>query len=101
MAKIDVNGLTLDYEFVGDEGAAPLVLTPGGRYPRDTAGAPELAEKLAEGGFRVLLWDRPGCGASMRPGGRRSRKGAGRSGSPNLIQPSRLPSRKALGGVAT
>lgn len=64
MAKIDVNGLTLDYEFVGDEGAAPLVLTPGGRYPRDTAGAPELAEKLAEEGFRVLLWDRPGCGAS-------------------------------------
>ncbi|MCJ2178666.1 alpha/beta fold hydrolase [Novosphingobium album (ex Hu et al. 2023)] len=64
MAKIDVNGLTLDYDFVGDEGAAPLVLTPGGRYPRDTAGAPELAEKLAEGGFRVLLWDRPGCGAS-------------------------------------
>ncbi|MCJ2188915.1 alpha/beta fold hydrolase [Novosphingobium beihaiensis] len=64
MAKIDVNGLTLDYEFVGDAGAPPLVLTPGGRYPRDTAGLPELAEKLAEGGFRVLLWDRPGCGAS-------------------------------------
>ena len=64
MAKIDVNGLTLDYELVGDAGARPLVLTPGGRYPRDTAGVPELAEKLAEGGFQVLLWDRPGCGAS-------------------------------------
>lgn len=64
MAKIDVNGLTLDYEFLGDEGAPPLVLTPGGRYPRDTAGVPELGEKLAAGGYRVLLWDRPGCGAS-------------------------------------
>lgn len=64
MAKIDVNGLTLDYELIGDEGAPPLVLTPGGRYPRDTAGVPELGAKLAEGGYRVLLWDRPGCGAS-------------------------------------
>lgn len=64
MARIDVNGLMLDYELVGDEGAPPLVLTPGGRYPRDTAGVPELAQKLAEGGYRVLLWDRPGCGAS-------------------------------------
>lgn len=64
MAKIEVDGLTLDYELLGDERAPPLVLTPGGRYPRDTAGVPELGEKLAEGGFRVLLWDRPGCGAS-------------------------------------
>lgn len=64
MAKIEVNGLTLDYEMIGDEGAPPLVLTPGGRYPRDTAGVPELGSKLAEAGYRVLLWDRPGCGAS-------------------------------------
>ncbi|WP_159976692.1 MULTISPECIES: alpha/beta fold hydrolase [unclassified Novosphingobium] len=64
MAKIEVNGLTLDYELLGEEGAPPLVLTPGGRYPRDTAGVPELGEKLAQGGYRVLLWDRPGCGAS-------------------------------------
>lgn len=64
MAKIEVNGLTLDYELLGEEGAPPLVLTPGGRYPRDTAGVPELGQKLAEGGYRVLLWDRPGCGAS-------------------------------------
>ncbi|EJL21096.1 alpha/beta fold hydrolase [Novosphingobium sp. AP12] len=62
--KIEVNGLTLDYELLGEEGAPPLVLTPGGRYPRETAGVPELGRKLAEGGYRVLLWDRPGCGAS-------------------------------------
>ncbi|MEW9854652.1 alpha/beta fold hydrolase [Novosphingobium sp. M1R2S20] len=64
MAKIEVNGLTLDYELIGEEGAPPLVLTPGGRYARDTAGVPELGAELAKGGFRVLLWDRPGCGAS-------------------------------------
>jgi pimeloyl-ACP methyl ester carboxylesterase len=64
MAKIDVDGLTLDYELIGDEGAPPLVLTPGGRYPRDTAGIPELGKLLADAGFQVLLWDRPGCGAS-------------------------------------
>lgn len=64
MARIEVDGLELDYEWVGDEGAPPLVLTPGGRYPRDTAGVPELGRMLADGGFRVLLWDRPGCGAS-------------------------------------
>ena len=64
MAKINVDGLEIDYELIGDEKAPPLVLTPGGRYPRDTAGVPELGRLLAEGGFRVLLWDRPGCGAS-------------------------------------
>jgi len=64
VAKIDVDGLEIDYELIGDEKAPPLVLTPGGRYPRDTAGVPELGELLADGGFRVLLWDRPGCGAS-------------------------------------
>lgn len=64
MARIDIDGLELDYEFLGDEEAPPLVLTPGGRYPRDTAGVPELGQILADAGYRVLLWDRPGCGAS-------------------------------------
>jgi alpha-beta hydrolase superfamily lysophospholipase len=64
MARIEVDGLELDYELLGDEGAPPLVLTPGGRYPRDTAGVPELGKIFADNGYRVLLWDRPGCGAS-------------------------------------
>lgn len=64
MAKIDVDGLEIDYELIGDENAPPLALTPGGRYPRDTAGVPELGQLLADAGYRVLLWDRPGCGAS-------------------------------------
>jgi pimeloyl-ACP methyl ester carboxylesterase len=64
MARIDVDGLELDYELIGDPAAPPLVLTPGGRYPRDTAGVPELGKIFADNGYRVLLWDRPGCGAS-------------------------------------
>ncbi|MGE3690506.1 MAG: alpha/beta fold hydrolase [Novosphingobium sp.] len=64
MARIEVNGLELDYELIGPEDGPPLVLTPGGRYPRDTAGVPELGQIFAENGYRVLLWDRPGCGAS-------------------------------------
>ncbi len=64
MARIDVDGMGIDYEWLGDEGAPPLVLTPGGRYPRDTAGVPELGRIFADNGYRVLLWDRPGCGAS-------------------------------------
>jgi pimeloyl-ACP methyl ester carboxylesterase len=64
MARIEVNGLELDYELIGPEDGKPLVITPGGRYPRDTAGVPELGRILADAGYRVLLWDRPGCGAS-------------------------------------
>ena len=64
MARIEVGGLELDYELIGPENGPPLVLTPGGRYPRDTAGVPELGQIFADNGYRVLLWDRPGCGAS-------------------------------------
>ncbi len=64
MARIAVDGLDLDYELIGPKGAPPLVITPGGRFPRDTAGVPELGAIFADSGYRVLLWDRPGCGAS-------------------------------------
>jgi pimeloyl-ACP methyl ester carboxylesterase len=64
VARIDVDGLELDYELIGPEDGQPLMLTPGGRYPRDTAGVPELGQIFADNGYRVLLWDRPGCGAS-------------------------------------
>ena len=64
MARIAVDGLELDYELIGPESAPPLVITPGGRFPRDTAGVPELGHIFADDGYRVLLWDRPGCGAS-------------------------------------
>lgn len=64
MARIDISGIGVDYEFIGEPGAPVAVLTPGGRYPKDTPGAPQLAALLAAEGWRVLLWDRPNCGAS-------------------------------------
>ena len=41
-----------------------MVLTPGGRFSKDYGGVHELAYALADGGQRVLLWDRPNCGRS-------------------------------------
>ncbi len=64
MARIRISGIEIDYEFVGPSDAPLAILTPGGRFPRDTQGVPQLADLLAQGGYRVLLWDRPNCGAS-------------------------------------
>jgi 2-hydroxy-6-oxonona-2,4-dienedioate hydrolase len=64
MARIQVSGLGIEYELLGPQGAPAIVLTPGGRFAKDSPGLPELAQALAAGGRRVLLWDRPNCGAS-------------------------------------
>jgi pimeloyl-ACP methyl ester carboxylesterase len=64
MARIDISGIGIDYEFYGDAAAPVAVITPGGRYAKETAGVPQLAQALAAGGWRVLTWDRPNCGAS-------------------------------------
>jgi len=42
----------------------PWVVTPGGRFSKDSPGVRELAAALAETGKRVLVWDRPNTGAS-------------------------------------
>ena len=64
MATALVNGLHIGYEIVG-AGAQPWVLTPGGRFTKETPGLRELAEELAKSGDnRVLIWDRPNCGES-------------------------------------
>ncbi|MHB1582431.1 MAG: alpha/beta fold hydrolase [Acidimicrobiales bacterium] len=63
MPTATVNGVTLAYEVIGDRGT-PWVLTPGGRFSKDVPGVRELAEALAGGGNRVLIWDRPNTGAS-------------------------------------
>jgi pimeloyl-ACP methyl ester carboxylesterase len=62
MATIDIDGTTIAYEVIGD--GPPWVVTPGGRFSKDTAGVRELAHALADGGQRVLIWDRPNTGAS-------------------------------------
>jgi pimeloyl-ACP methyl ester carboxylesterase len=58
-----IDGTELAYEVIGDAGD-PWVITPGGRFSKDTAGVRELAEALAAHGARVLIWDRPNTGAS-------------------------------------
>jgi 2-hydroxy-6-oxonona-2,4-dienedioate hydrolase len=63
-AEIEVNGGIVVYELVGPEDGEVIVLTPGGRFSKDYGGVHELAYALADGGKRVLLWDRPNCGRS-------------------------------------
>ncbi|MGO9874985.1 MAG: alpha/beta fold hydrolase [Acidimicrobiia bacterium] len=63
MATADIDGTTIAYEIIGDDG--PLwVLTPGGRFDKDEPGIRELADALAGHGQRVVVWDRPNTGAS-------------------------------------
>jgi pimeloyl-ACP methyl ester carboxylesterase len=57
-----VNGLSISYEVIGE--GRPWVITPGGRFSKDYPGVRELAVALADRGHRVLIWDRPNCGAS-------------------------------------
>ncbi|HMK85382.1 MAG TPA: alpha/beta hydrolase [Steroidobacteraceae bacterium] len=63
MPSIDIGGIGIAYELIG-EGKRAAVITPGGRFSKDTPGVRSLALALAEGGFRVLIWDRPNCGES-------------------------------------
>jgi pimeloyl-ACP methyl ester carboxylesterase len=64
MARIDIDGIGIEYDLLGDPAGQPVVVTPGGRYSKDIPGLPQLGRLLAERGFRVLLWDRPNTGAS-------------------------------------
>jgi pimeloyl-ACP methyl ester carboxylesterase len=64
MARMSISGVDIEYELLGEAGAPAVAITPGGRFPKDTPGVRELGEKLAAGGKRVLLWDRPNCGYS-------------------------------------
>jgi pimeloyl-ACP methyl ester carboxylesterase len=62
MATASVDGLHISYELIGD--GRPWVITPGGRFSKDSPGVRELALALAESGNRVLIWDRPNTGES-------------------------------------
>ncbi len=63
MASIEINGGNVVYEILGKSGDL-IALTPGGRFSKEIPGLRPLAEALVDGGYRVLLWDRPNCGAS-------------------------------------
>jgi pimeloyl-ACP methyl ester carboxylesterase len=59
----EVNGGNVVYEILGSDGDF-IALTPGGRFSKDIEGLRPLAQELVDGGYRVLLWDRPNCGKS-------------------------------------
>ena len=61
MPIANVRGVELRYEVLG--GAGPWVaVAPGGRRGMDSV--KPLAQKIADGGYRVLIHDRRNCGAS-------------------------------------
>lgn len=62
MATTEIDGLSIAYDVIGE--GRPWVITPGGRFSKDTPGVRELAGALAEHGNRVLVWDRPNTGES-------------------------------------
>jgi pimeloyl-ACP methyl ester carboxylesterase len=61
MRRCAVDGATLAFDVVGDDGPW-LTLSPGGR--RDMNDVRSLAGKIARHGFRVLIFDRRNCGLS-------------------------------------
>jgi pimeloyl-ACP methyl ester carboxylesterase len=56
-----IRGVDINYRVLGERGPW-LALQPGGR--RGLGGVEPLAEKIAEAGNRVLIYDRRNCGAS-------------------------------------
>jgi pimeloyl-ACP methyl ester carboxylesterase len=64
MSRLEINGIEIAFELLGPNSGPAVALTPGGRFAKETPGLRELGERLVQGGRRVLLWDRPNCGAS-------------------------------------
>ena len=74
MPFANIRGVNINYEILGERG--PLIaLQPGGR--RAGAALRPLAAKVAEAGYRVIIYDRRNCGASASPsrGSRKTRNG--------------------------
>jgi pimeloyl-ACP methyl ester carboxylesterase len=61
MPVASIRGIEINYEVLGERGPW-VALQPGGR--RGLVGVRSLAEKIAEAGNRVLVYDRRNCGAS-------------------------------------
>ena len=61
MPVTSIRGVDIHYEILGERGPW-VALQPGGR--RAGASVRPLAEKIAEAGYRVLVYDRRNCGAS-------------------------------------
>src|SRR5262245_66673361 len=61
MPLAKVRGVNMNYKVLGNHGPW-LALSPGGR--RDISGIELLAGKVAEQGYRVVVFGRRNCGAS-------------------------------------
>lgn len=61
MSLATIRGVDINYEILGRRGPW-VALQPGGRRALD--GVKSLGQKIAEAGFRVLVYDRRNCGAS-------------------------------------
>jgi pimeloyl-ACP methyl ester carboxylesterase len=61
MPLAKVRGVNINYRVLGEHGPW-VALSPGGR--RDISGIELLAGKVAETGYRVVVFDRRNCGAS-------------------------------------
>src|SRR6266481_5681905 len=61
MPVANIRGVDINYEILGDRGPI-IALQPGGR--RGLVGVRSLGGKLAEAGYRVVVYDRRNCGAS-------------------------------------
>jgi pimeloyl-ACP methyl ester carboxylesterase len=61
MPTATIHGVELNYDVLGERGPW-VALQPGGR--RGLVGVKSLGQKIAEGGYRVLVYDRRNCGAS-------------------------------------
>lgn len=61
MPTIEINGVNINYEVLGERGPF-IALSPGGR--REMGNVRTLANRLARAGYRVLIHDRRNCGVS-------------------------------------
>jgi pimeloyl-ACP methyl ester carboxylesterase len=61
MPIIEINGVNINYEVLGERGPF-IALSPGGR--REMGNVRTLADRLARAGYRVLIHDRRNCGVS-------------------------------------
>jgi pimeloyl-ACP methyl ester carboxylesterase len=61
MPVTQIRGIDIHYEILGDRGPF-VVLQPGGR--RAGVSVKPLGEKIAEAGYRVVVYDRRNCGSS-------------------------------------
>ena len=63
MPIINVNGIGIGYEVIGN-GSKNAIITPGGRFSKDSPGVRDLAQALAAHDYKTVIWDRPNCGES-------------------------------------